>query len=156
MSDASNLIELTAGIVSAHVSNNNVSLNDVPGLVQGVYGALSALGVEAAPAPEAKIPAVAVRNSVKADSITCLECGKKQKVLRRHLLTAHGLTPEQYRRAYGLPASYPMVASEYSERRAEMAKSIGLGRRGRPAAETQESAPAKAPARRGRKAKAES
>jgi predicted transcriptional regulator len=130
MPDASHLIELTADIVSAHVSNNSVSLTDVAGLVQGVYASLARLGVETPPEPRERAPAVSIRASVRPDALVCLECGRKQKILKRHLLTAHGLTPDEYRRAYGLPASYPMVASDYSERRAELAKSMGLGRRG--------------------------
>jgi predicted transcriptional regulator len=152
MSDASNLIELTADIVSAHVSNNAVSLTDVAGLVQGVYASLARLGVEAAPEPRERAPAVSVRASVRPDVLVCLECGRKQKILKRHLLTAHGLTPDEYRRAFGLPASYPMVAADYSERRAELAKSMGLGRRGNEKAPVDTGA--RAPSKRGRKAAA--
>lgn len=125
------LVELTADIVAAHVTNNNVAVSDVPTLVQSVYGALAALGRDAnVPAPaEPKTPAVSIRASVKPDYITCLECGKKQKTLKRHLQSAHGLTPDDYRRDYGLDRSYPMVAPSYAEKRSDMAKSIGLGRK---------------------------
>ena len=125
------ILELTADVVAAHVSNNSVSVNELPGLIQSVYSALSGLGgrVPEADVPELK-PAVSVRSSVKRDAIVCLECGKKHKTLRRHLATAHGLDPEQYRERWGLAADYPMVAAEYSELRAGMARAIGLGRGG--------------------------
>jgi predicted transcriptional regulator len=129
------LINLTADIVSAHVANNNVSVNDVAGLVQQVHAALSGLGKAAeAPAPEGRKLAVSVRASVKPDYLVCLECGKKQKTLKRHIQNAHGMTPAEYREAYGLKSDYPMVAPEYSARRGEMARSIGLGRMAKTAA----------------------
>jgi predicted transcriptional regulator len=124
------LLQLTADIVAAHVGNNNVAVNDVPNLVQQVHGALARLGApaeEAAPVP--KIPVVSMKSSLKPDYIACMECGKKQKTLKRHLMTAHGMTPDQYRKDYGLPDAYPMVAADYSERRRGLAKAIGLGRR---------------------------
>lgn len=128
--ESENLINLTADIVSAHVANNSVAVSDVATLVQQVHRALVGLGEPQQQAPQQKVPVVSVRASVKPDHIVCMECGKKQKTLRRHLQTAHGMTPEQYRGDYGLPASYPMTAPDYSERRREMAKSIGLGKKG--------------------------
>jgi predicted transcriptional regulator len=125
------LITLTADIVSAHVSNNSVAVNDVPGLIQNVHGALSQLGT-AAPAPEIKPePAVSVRSSVKPEYIICLEDGKKLKMLKRHLMTHYNMTPEQYRAKWNLPADYPMVAPNYAEQRRSLAKKIGLGTRRR-------------------------
>ncbi|WBO21867.1 MucR family transcriptional regulator [Sphingomonas abietis] len=125
------LITLTADIVSAHVSNNSVSVNDVPGLIQNVHGALAQLG-GAAPEPEVKQePAVSVRASIKPDYIVCLEDGKKLKMLKRHLATHYQLTPEQYRAKWNLPADYPMVAPNYAEQRRSLAKKIGLGTRSR-------------------------
>lgn len=123
------LITLTSDIVAAHVSNNNVSVEDVPALITNVYGALSVLG-EAAPAVE-KLPepAVSIRSSVKPDHIVCLEDGKKLKMLKRHLMTHYNMTPEQYRARWSLPADYPMVAPNYAEKRRELAKKIGLGRK---------------------------
>ena len=122
------LITLTSDIVAAHVSNNNVNLDDVPALIQKVYGALAGLG--AAPQAEVKPePAVSVRASVKNDHIVCLEDGKKMKMLKRHLMTDHGLTPAEYRTRWGLPADYPMVAPDYAEKRRALAKEIGLGRK---------------------------
>ncbi len=120
---------MTADIVAAHVSNNSVAVSDVPNLIQQVHEALQSLGNSVSKGPKAKSPAVSVRSSVKPDAITCLQCGRKQKTLRRHLQTAHGMTPEQYRAEFGLPSRYPMTAPNYSEKRREMAKAFGLGRK---------------------------
>lgn len=126
-----NIVELTSEIVAAHVANNAVSINDLPELIRGVHGALSALGSPAAAEPEvAPVPAVPVRSSVKPDFIVCLEDGKRLKMLKRHLATHYQMTPDDYRRKWGLSASYPMVAPNYSEQRRGLAKSIGLGRSG--------------------------
>ncbi len=157
MADEQNetLLTLTADIVAAHVSNNNVALADLATMIERVHGALAALGGEPAE-PELK-PAVSVRASVKPDHLVCLEDGKKMKMLRRHLATDHGLTPDEYRAKWGLPATYPMVASDYSERRRVLAKEIGLGTKGgRKASVTKaKTAPAAtAPTRRRRSPKA--
>jgi predicted transcriptional regulator len=123
------LITLTSDIVAAHLSNNSVSVEDVPTLISNVYGALSGLG-QAAPVVEvAPEPAVSVRSSIKPDYIVCLEDGKKLKMLKRHLMTHYNLTPDQYRQRWNLPADYPMVAPSYAETRRELAKKIGLGRK---------------------------
>ena len=123
------LITLTSDIVAAHVSNNNVTVEDVPTLIQNVYGALAGLG-GGAPVEEARPePAVSVRSSVKKDHLVCLEDGKKMKMLKRHLMTDHGMTPEDYRARWNLPADYPMVAPDYAEKRRDLAKKIGLGRK---------------------------
>lgn len=129
MPNNSDFTVLTADIVAAHVANNHVAVGDLQTLIKQVHGALSSLG-QGDQEPEQKNPAVSVRASVKPDYIVCLECGAKQKTLRRHLKSAHNMTPEQYRNDYGLPSSYPMTAPSYSEKRREMAKSIGLGRKG--------------------------
>ena len=122
------LITLTSDIVAAHVSNNSVSVDEVPALIRNIYGALAGLG--AAPREEEKLqPAVSIRASVKADHVVCLEDGKKMKMLKRHLMTDHGLTPAEYRARWGLPADYPMVAPDYAEKRRVLAKQIGLGRK---------------------------
>jgi predicted transcriptional regulator len=122
------LLELTADIVAAHLANNTVAVGDVAGLVQGVHEALAKLGtVEEPKEPEAK-PAVSVRSSVKADHLVCLVCGSHQKTLRRHINVAHGFSPEEYRARFNLPASYPMVAPDYTDRRREIAHALGLGR----------------------------
>jgi predicted transcriptional regulator len=125
------VVTLTADIVAAHVANNTVGIGDIGNLVQQVHQALEGLGAPAEEAPQAKVPVVSVRASVKPDYIVCMECGKKQKTLKRHLQTAHGMSPEEYRKDYGLPRDYPMVAPNYSQRRSEMAQAIGLGQRGK-------------------------
>ena len=121
------LIALTADIVSAHVSNNNVTVTDLPLLIQNVHGALNSLG-DALVVPEARPePAVSIRSSIKPDYIVCLEDGKKLKMLKRHLMTHYQLTPDQYRAKWNLPSDYPMVAPNYAEQRRTLAKKIGLG-----------------------------
>lgn len=122
------LITLTTDIVAAHVSNNSVAVSDLPSLISNVHGALAGLSSGIA-APEATPePAVPVRSSVKRDYIVCLEDGKKLKMLKRHLMTHYGMTPDDYRAKWGLPADYPMVAPAYAEQRRDLAKAIGLGR----------------------------
>ena len=150
MADQNQLITLTADIVAAHVSSNSVAVGDVANLVQRVHEALAGLGQAPAEEPQSKMPVVSVRASVKPDYIVCMECGNKQKTLRRHLQTAHGMTPDQYRADYGLPREYPITAPNYSEQRRSMAKTIGLGRK----KAAQEAAPAPAK-RRGRKPRGE-
>lgn len=130
MAEKTQLIELTADIVAAHVANNTVAVGDVATLVQRVHEALTGLDKPAPePEPEKKTPAVSIRASIKPDYLVCMECGRKQKTLKRHLQSAHNMTPDQYRTDYGLPRDYPMVAPEYSKKRSEMANAIGLGRR---------------------------
>jgi predicted transcriptional regulator len=123
------LITLTSDIVAAHVSNNSVSSDEVATLINSVYSALSGLGEDTAPAPAAPEPAVSVRSSVKKDHIVCLDCGKKMKMLRRHLSSEHDTTPADYREKWGLAADYPMVAPDYAETRRDLAVKIGLGRK---------------------------
>lgn len=121
------LITLTADIVSAHVSNNSVAVNDLPQLIENVHNALSGLG-SGAQEPEARPePAVSIRSSIKPDYIVCLEDGKKLKMLKRHLMTHYQMTPDDYRQKWGLNADYPMVAPNYAEQRRTLAKKIGLG-----------------------------
>lgn len=117
---------LTADIVAAHVSNNSVAVNDLPLLIQNVWGALSGLVISAA-AEEKPVPKVPVRSSVKPEYIVCLECGDRLKMLKRHLWTHHQTTPDQYRAKWGLAKDYPTVAPNYGEQRRILAKSIGLG-----------------------------
>jgi predicted transcriptional regulator len=121
------LLTLTADIVAAHVSNNSVAVNDLPNLIQNVHQALTGISSSKPEVEEKASPAVSVRSSIKPDSITCLECGQKQKMLKRHLSTAHNTNPAEYRQKYHLPSSYPMVAPNYAEQRRTLAKSIGLG-----------------------------
>ena len=121
------LITLTADIVAAHVSNNSVSVNDLPLLIANVHGALATLG-SGRSVPEVRAePKVPIRSSIKPDYIVCLEDGKRLKMLKRHLMTHYQMTPDQYRQKWGLNSDYPMVAPNYAEQRRTLAKSIGLG-----------------------------
>lgn len=123
-----NLIDLTADIVSAYVSNNAVASQDLPGLIAEVYGALQQTsGGQPEPEPEPLKPAVPIKKSVTPEYIICLEDGKKFKSLKRHLRTHYDLSPEEYREKWGLPADYPMVAPSYAAARSELAKKMGLG-----------------------------
>lgn len=125
------LLTLTADIVSAHVGNNQVTLNDLPNLIANVHTALSGLNAPAEKPAEELTPAVSIRASVKPDYLVCLEDGKKLKMLRRYLMTNFGMTPDDYRTKWGLPADYPMVAPNYATLRSAMAKQFGLGVKGR-------------------------
>lgn len=121
------LLTLTADIVAAHVSNNSVAVNDLPHLIQNVHSALSGISNKpSAPEPKPE-PKVSIRSSIKPDYIVCLEDGQKQKMLKRHLMTNHNMTPAEYRQKWGLSPDYPMVAPNYAEQRRTLAKSIGLG-----------------------------
>lgn len=126
------LVELTAEIVSAYVSNNTVVAADVPALINNVYDALkkaSTSGMQ--PVKEELRPAVPIRKSVTAEYIICLEDGKKFKSLKRHLRTHYDLSPEEYREKWGLAHDYPMVAPNYAAARSDLAKRMGLGQRRR-------------------------
>lgn len=121
-------IELATDIVSAYVSNNSVASGELPTLIKDVFGALSRVSSgEPAAAAEAAKPAVPVKKSIAPDYIVCLEDGKQFKSLKRHLRTQYGLSPEQYREKWNLPADYPMVAPNYAEARSKLAKQMGLG-----------------------------
>ncbi|WP_119308423.1 MucR family transcriptional regulator [Cohaesibacter haloalkalitolerans] len=126
------LIELTADIVSAYVSNNAVPVNDLSGLIGDIYKALedtrAPVSEEVIEAPK---PAISVKKSITPDYIICLEDGKKFKSLKRHLRTHYNLSPEEYREKWGLPADYPMVAPSYAEARSSLAKKMGLGQQRR-------------------------
>jgi predicted transcriptional regulator len=133
MTDKSNskdLLTLTAEIVAAHVSHNNVTPSDLPQLIGQVYQSLSGIG-KITPAAARPQPAVPIKKSVHPDYVVCLEDGKKLKMLKRHLMTAFKLTPDAYRERWGLPPDYPMVAPNYARQRSRLAKEIGLGTRGR-------------------------
>ncbi len=122
------LITLTADIVAAHVSNNSVAVSDLPLIITNVHEALSGLSGYA-PEEIPPEPAVPIKSSIKRDFIVCLEDGKKLKMLKRHLNTHYGMTPDDYRAKWGLAADYPMVAPAYAEQRRQLAKDIGLGRK---------------------------
>ena len=120
------VLGLTAQIVSAHVSKNNVAPEALPALIQDVFRTLANVGREPVQADKPQ-PAVPVKKSVFPDHIVCLEDGKKLKMLKRHLKTSYNMTPDQYRERWGLPADYPMVAPDYASHRSSRAKKIGLG-----------------------------
>ncbi|WP_292277874.1 MucR family transcriptional regulator [Mesorhizobium sp.] len=123
------LIELTADVVSAYVSNNPVPVGELPALIDHVHAALKGTIGGPVAKPEELKPAVPVRKSVTPDYIISLEDGKKFKSLKRHLSTHYGLTPDEYRAKWGLPADYPMVAPNYAAARSALAKTMGLGRK---------------------------
>lgn len=124
------LIELTADVVAAYVSNNPVPAGDLPNLIAEIHAALGRVGGAAeAPIADKQKPAVNPKRSVHDDYIVCLEDGKRFKSLKRHLMTHYGLTPDQYREKWGLDANYPMVAPTYAAARSQLAKKMGLGRK---------------------------
>lgn len=125
--EADALVRMTGEIVAAHVANNNVPISDIGSLITKVHGALNALAAPPAPEPEKPRPAISLRAAIRPESIGCLDCGSRQKMLRRHLMTRHQMTPEQYRQRWDLGQDYPLVASDYSERRRDLAKAHGLG-----------------------------
>ncbi|WP_269585277.1 MucR family transcriptional regulator [Roseibium sp. Sym1] len=128
--EMNDLVALTADIVSTYVTNNNVAAADLTGLIRDVHEALEkAANAQASPQPPPLVPAVPVRSSVTPEYIFCLEDGQPFKFLTRHLKTKYNLTPQEYRRKWNLPATYPMVAPNYSVKRAEMAKESKLGHR---------------------------
>ncbi len=126
------LLRLSADIVSAHVANNSVSVSGLPDFIRSVYAALSHAGSPSEPIEATPAPAVPIKKSIFPSYLVCLEDGKKLKMLKRHLQSSYGMTPEQYRARWGLPATYPMVAPDYAAHRSELAKAIGLGRKAEP------------------------
>ncbi|MGI4792691.1 MAG: MucR family transcriptional regulator [Janthinobacterium lividum] len=125
------MLALTAQIVAAYTRKNSMPGSELPALIDRVFQSLAGLATgSVTPAPQVRPePAVPVKKSVFADHIVCLEDGKKMKMLKRHLMTSYGLTPQAYRERWGLPSDYPMVAPSYAEKRSTLAKSIGLGRK---------------------------
>lgn len=122
------LLELTVKVVSSHIANNSVGSDQLPELIRQVYQTL--ISIEKNGSDTEKLqPVVPIKRSVFPDYIICLEDGKKLKMLKRHIQSAYGLTPEQYRERWNLPADYPMVAPNYAERRSNLAREIGLGRK---------------------------
>jgi predicted transcriptional regulator len=132
--ERSELLAQTTEIVIAYLSNNAVAAADLPSLIDSVFGKLTGLAGDGAAVPEEVelVPAVPVRRSVTDDYIVCLEDGKRLKMLKRHLMSDHGLTPEQYRARWGLKPDYPMVAPAYAETRKALAIKLGLGRKPAP------------------------
>ncbi len=121
------LLKLASDIVAAYVSNNAVAASDVPAMIKNVHDTLLGLSGKPGEAPTDLKPAVNIKKSVTPDYIVCLEDGKKLKMLKRYLRARYGMSPEDYRAKWGLPADYPMVAPNYAARRSEFAKQIGLG-----------------------------
>lgn len=123
------VLRLGVDIVAAYVSRNAVSADAVPDLIRAVHGALNSLGEAEAPTvSERPKPAVAINRSIQDDYIVCLEDGKRLKMLKRYLRSRFDMSPEDYRRRWGLPADYPMVAPAYAAKRSDFAKQIGLGK----------------------------
>ena len=126
------LVELTAEIVSAYVSNNTVVATDLPAVIHNVFDALNKASTSwSQPAREELKPAVSIKKSVTPDYIIGLDDGKKFKSLKRHLRTHYDLSPEEYREKWGLAHDYPMVAPNYARARSDLAKRMGLGQRRR-------------------------
>ena len=153
--EPSRSIELAAEVVAAFVANNSLPVGDLPALIHSVRAALENLArgpMDLAPLVEKKEPAVSIRKSITPDFLVCLDDGKEFKSLRRHLVTL-GMTPDEYRAKWGLPADYPMVAPNYAAQRSELAKKAGLGQIRKNAAPRQK-AVAATPPKRGRPAKA--
>jgi predicted transcriptional regulator len=122
------LVELTATVVSAYVGANTIGQQELPALIRSVHGALSDLSNAQSQTPGAPPePAVSLKRSITPDHLICLEDGKKFKSLKRHLRTRYGMSPDEYRAKWNLPADYPMVAPNYAKERSNLAKRMGLG-----------------------------
>jgi len=125
--ETNDLLELTTEIVSSHVANNSVAVQDLPELIRQVYGTLTTIDQSPSAQPNRPQPAVPIKRSVTPDYIICLEDGRKLKMLKRHLKTAYNMNTEEYRERWGLPADYPMVSPNYARQRSDLAKKFGLG-----------------------------
>ncbi len=126
--ERSELLELTADIVAAYAGKNPLPSTDLPPLIETIFRTLSHVGTAPSEAEPQQKPAVSVKKSITDKAVVCLECGRGQKTLKRHLAAAHGMTPEEYRAKWRLSPDYPMVAPDYAEKRRQLAKQIGLGR----------------------------
>ena len=124
------ILVLTAEVVSAYLSNNQTTVDEIPHIMKKVYRSLSTVQQDAEAYADRPHPAVPIKRSITDDHIICLEDGKKLKMLKRHLKTAYNMSPEEYRERWGLPMDYPMVAPNYAKRRSALAKEIGLGKSG--------------------------
>lgn len=125
------LLAMTTEIVSSYLSNNTLPTHEIPAVIEQVFKSLANVSADSTVSGDRPQPAVPIKKSVGQDYIICLEDGKKLKMLKRHLQTAYGMSPEEYRERWGLPADYPMVAPNYAKQRSKLAKDIGLGTRGR-------------------------
>ena len=125
------LLDATAIVLQSYLANNKLDKADLPGVITSVYDALkkNAAGETVQPKAVEQTPAVSIKKSVTADYLICLEDGKKFKSLKRHLQAAYNMTPDDYRKKWGLPSDYPMVAPAYAEKRSALAKGMGLGRK---------------------------
>lgn len=125
------LLEMTTEIVASYAGNNSVPIDMIPDVIRSVHDALATASIDDQQKVETPKPSVSIRKSVQPDFIVCLEDGKKLTMLKRHLKTRFGMTPDEYRARWNLPADYPMVAPNYAAKRSELAKSIGLGKKQR-------------------------
>ncbi len=125
--ETNELLELTTEIVSSHVANNTVAVQDIPELIRQVYSTLATIDRGPGALQDRPQPAVPIKRSITPDYVICLEDGRKLKMLKRHLRTAYNMTPEEYRERWGLAADYPMVAPNYALQRSNLAKTNGLG-----------------------------
>ncbi|MFC5343400.1 MucR family transcriptional regulator (plasmid) [Brevundimonas staleyi] len=148
------MLETTVDIVSAYLGHNAVEPAVIPDLIAAVHRALTGVEATQEPPANAPTPAVSIRKSITPDFMISLEDGRKYKSLKRHLRIAHGLSPEEYRRKWGLPDDYPMVAPNYSVARSAMARAIGLGQGGRKPAKAEAAAKSKPAVRKAARAKA--
>lgn len=155
--DRQEIVSLTARITASYVRGQAIPASALPELIRSVYGALSQAGQQTETKEERQTPAVPIRRSIAPNSITCLECGKRNRMLKRHLGSEHDLTPDEYRTKWGLPGDYPMTAPNYAAQRSELAKAHGLGRVRsiQPSSEHNEppvaAAPQPSPVKKGRK-----
>jgi predicted transcriptional regulator len=127
--DAERLLGLTVKIVAAFVSNNSVQATGLPELIARTHASLEALGTAPVPQQQPAIPAVPIRTSITAEHLVCLEDGKRFRSLKHHLISEHGMTPDQYRARWSLPTDYPMVAPNFAKVRSMIARTAGLGRK---------------------------
>ena len=133
------LLSLTTEIVSSHLSNNTVSSDEIPGIINQVYKTLANINSDVNGTGERPQPAVSIKKSVTPDYLICLEDGKQLKMLKRHLRTTYGMTPDEYRERWGLSPDYPMVAPNYAKQRSKLAKDIGLGKKSSKVSNTKKS-----------------
>jgi predicted transcriptional regulator len=122
------VLRCTASIVASFVRRNPLPPAELSDLIRLVHRTLLSLSTDAGAAPEKPKPAVPVAKSLHQDYIVCLEDGKKLKMLKRYLRSTYDMSPDEYRKRWGLPPDYPMVAPNYAARRSEFAKKIGLGK----------------------------
>jgi predicted transcriptional regulator len=128
---AKGVTSMTAEIAAAFVGHNTIKANEVPELIKAIYRSLELANEGTSDVKEHVEPAVSPQRSVKPGYLVCLEDGRKLKLLKRHLRTQHGMTPDQYRERWSLKSDYPMVAPRYAAKRGTIAKSMGLGKKPR-------------------------